>query len=49
MTNSHDTAYEVWKQCRPRANDDNTIEALKEDLALGGFSMKYFLLNGSGN
>jgi hypothetical protein len=42
ITNSHDPAYEVWKQCRPRANDENTIKELKEDFALGGFSMKYF-------
>jgi len=42
ITNSHDAAYEVWKQCRPRANDENTIKELKEDFALGGFSMKYF-------
>lgn len=42
ITNSKDTAYEVWKQCRPRANDENTIKELKEDFALGGFSMKHF-------
>ena len=42
ITNSSDPAYEVWKQCRPRANDENTIKELKEDFALGGFSMKYF-------
>lgn len=42
ITNSSDTAYEVWKQCRPRANDENIIKELKEDFALGGFSMKYF-------
>lgn len=42
ITNSQDPAYEVWKQCRPRANDENTIKELKEDFALGGFSMKYF-------
>ena len=42
ITNSQDSAYEVWKQCRPRANDENTIKELKEDFALGGFSMKYF-------
>jgi hypothetical protein len=42
ITNSHDPAYDVWKQCRPRANDENTIKELKEDFALGGFSMKYF-------
>jgi hypothetical protein len=42
ITNSPDPAYEVWKQCRPRANDENTIKELKEDFALGGFSMKYF-------
>jgi Transposase DDE domain group 1 len=42
ITNSQAPAYEVWKQCRPRANDENTIKELKEDFALGGFSMKYF-------
>jgi hypothetical protein len=42
ITNSHDPAHDVWKQCRPRANDENTIKELKEDFALGGFSMKYF-------
>jgi hypothetical protein len=42
ITNSKDTPYNVWKQCRPRANDENTIKELKEDFALGGFSMKYF-------
>jgi Transposase DDE domain group 1 len=26
----------------PRANDENTIKELKEDFALGGFSMKKF-------
>jgi len=42
ITNSGDSPYEVWKQCRPRANDENTIKELKEDFALGGFCMKYF-------
>lgn len=42
INNSHYSAYDVWKQCRPRANDENTIKELKEDFALGGFSMKYF-------
>jgi len=42
ITNSEDTPYEVWKMCRPRANDENTIKELKEDFALGGFSMKQF-------
>jgi len=42
ITNSGDTPYEVWKMCRPRANDENTIKELKEDFALGGFSMKQF-------
>jgi len=42
ITNAQGPAYEVWKQCRPRANDENTIKELKEDFALGGFSMKYF-------
>jgi hypothetical protein len=42
VTNSQDVPYEVWKQCRPRANDENTVKELKEDFALRGFSMKYF-------
>lgn len=42
ITNSKDDAHTVWKQCRPRANDENTIKELKEDFALGGFSMKKF-------
>ena len=42
ITNSKESAHEVWKQCRPRANDENTIKELKEDFALGGFSMKRF-------
>jgi hypothetical protein len=42
ITNSKDKPYEVWKMCRPRANDENTIKELKEDFALGGFSMKHF-------
>jgi hypothetical protein len=42
LTNSHEAAREVWTTCRPRANDENTIEELKEDFALGGFSMQKF-------
>ena len=42
ITNAEDTPYEIWKMCRPRANDENTIKELKEDFALGGFSMKQF-------
>ncbi len=42
ITNSQDTPKEVWEKCRPRANDENTVKELKEDFALGGFSMKYF-------
>lgn len=42
ITNSEETAHEAWKQLRPRANDENTIKELKEDFALGGFSMKKF-------
>jgi hypothetical protein len=42
VTNSKEPSSEVWKQCRPRANDENTVKELKEDFALGGFSMKYF-------
>ena len=28
--------------CKPRANDENNIKELKEDFALGGFSLKRF-------
>jgi hypothetical protein len=42
VTNSHEPAYDVWTMCKPRANDENTIKELKEDFALGGFSMKRF-------
>jgi hypothetical protein len=42
ITNSQEPSSDVWNQCRPRANDENTLKELKEDFALGGFSMKYF-------
>lgn len=42
VTNSKEPGIEVWKQCRPRANDENTLKELKEDFALGGFCMKHF-------
>jgi len=42
ITNSKEPPYEVWTLCKPRANDENTIKELKEDFALGGFSMKKF-------
>lgn len=42
ITNSKEPAYDVWTMCKPRANDENTIKELKEDFALGGFSMKQF-------
>ena len=42
ITNSQDKPHAVWQMCRPRANDENTIKELKEDFALGGFSMKHF-------
>lgn len=42
VTNSKEPSIEVWKQCRPRANDENTLKELKEDFALGGFCMKHF-------
>jgi hypothetical protein len=42
ITNSKEAPYEVWTLCKPRANDENTIKELKEDFALGGFSMKRF-------
>jgi hypothetical protein len=42
ITNAKEPAYGVWTLCKPRANDENTIKELKEDFALGGFSMKKF-------
>ena len=42
VTNSSESPYEVWTRCKPRANDENTIKELKEDFALGGFSMERF-------
>jgi hypothetical protein len=42
VTSSDAPPYEVWTLCKPRANDENTIKELKEDFALGGFSMKRF-------
>lgn len=42
ITNSKESPYDVWTMCKPRANDENTIKELKEDFALGGFSMKKF-------
>jgi hypothetical protein len=42
VTSSEELPYEVWTLCKPRANDENTIKELKEDFALGGFSMKRF-------
>jgi hypothetical protein len=42
VANSKEPSFDVWNQCRPRANDENTVKELKEDFALGGFSMKYF-------
>jgi hypothetical protein len=42
ITSSDEPPYDVWTLCKPRANDENTIKELKEDFALGGFSMKRF-------
>lgn len=42
LTNSEASPHEVWKEARPRANDENTVKELKESFALGGFSMKNF-------
>ena len=42
ITTSDDPPYEVWTLAKPRSNDENTIKELKEDFALGGFSMKRF-------
>jgi hypothetical protein len=42
VTNSTDAPYEVWTQCKPRANDENMVKELKEDFALAGFSMERF-------
>jgi len=42
ITNSEASAEEVWEQCKPRANDENTIKELKGDFALGGFCLQKF-------
>jgi hypothetical protein len=42
ITNATGSPLEIWRQARSRANDENTIKELKEDFALGGFSMKRF-------
>ncbi|MCL4479499.1 MAG: transposase [Deltaproteobacteria bacterium] len=42
VTNLEDDIEQVWRKCRPRANDENTIKEFKEDFAVGGFSMKQF-------
>ena len=42
ITNSTKDAKTVWDYCKPRANDENIIKELKEDFALGGFSMNKF-------
>jgi len=42
ITSSDEPPYDVWTLAKPRANDENTIKELKEDFALGGFSMKRF-------
>jgi len=42
ITSSDAPPYEVWTLAKPRANDENTIKELKEDFALGGFSMQRF-------
>jgi hypothetical protein len=42
ITNAEEPSYDVWTTCKPRANDENTIKELKEDFALGGFSMNNF-------
>jgi hypothetical protein len=42
ITNSGDGAKDLWAECKMRGNDENTIKELKEDFALGGFSLKYF-------
>jgi hypothetical protein len=43
ITNDHDlAAVEVWRQYRPRANDENVIKDLKEGLGLGAFNVNSF-------
>ena len=42
ITSSPESPYDVWTLAKPRANDENTIKELKEDFALGGFSMQRF-------
>ncbi len=42
ITNSKEDHQTVWSLCKPRANDENIIKELKEDFALGGFSLNNF-------
>lgn len=43
ITNDHALpAVEVWRQYRPRANDENVIKDLKEGLGLGAFNVNGF-------
>jgi len=43
ITNDHDlAAVEVWRQYRPRANDENVIKDLKKGLGLDAFNVNSF-------
>ena len=42
ITNLDEEAVSVWRTIRRRANDENVIKELKEDLALSGFVMQGF-------
>ena len=42
VTNMTEAPLNVWRTIRLRANDENTIKELKDDLALSGFSMTQF-------
>lgn len=35
VTNSTDAPYEVWAQCKPRANDENMVKELKRGFCPG--------------
>ncbi|MBW2308142.1 MAG: transposase [Deltaproteobacteria bacterium] len=43
ITNDQDsTPEEIWKEYRPRANDENVIKSLKEGFGLAAFNMESF-------
>ncbi len=42
ITSSTEDPLTIWRSIRKRANDENTIKELKDDLALCGFSLNQF-------